>query len=208
MSSSASFGSDVVGEAGGVPGDQSAVALGDQFQLGRSGSRSAAAHRQAGVQPALQAGHPDHVELVEVAGEDGQELGPLQQRGARVLGQRQHPGVEVEPGQLPVEEPVLGQRLAAARLVVGSAPGRPVGLGSTVGGVGRRPVSSTSSSSVVAAAGARGAGVGAVAATFLGAARVRRSRRGGGAVAGRVGGGAGWAVLARGAHPLIITRFR
>ena len=75
----------------------------------RSGRPVAAAHRQAGLQPALEAGDPDHVELVEVAGEDGQELRPLQQRRPGVLGERQHPGVEVQPGQLPVEETVVRQ---------------------------------------------------------------------------------------------------
>ena len=82
-----------------------------------SSSCSAAAAGQPGARTGrpvcsrrFRPGDPHHVELVEVAGEDGEELGPLQQRRAGVLGQRQHPGVEVEPGQLPVEEPVLGQR--------------------------------------------------------------------------------------------------
>jgi hypothetical protein len=100
---------DLLAEAGGVPGDQVGGALGDHFQLVAQRRTVAAAHRQAGLEPALEAGDPDHVELVQVAGEDGEELGPLQQRGAGVLGQRQHPGVEVEPGQLAVEEPVLRQ---------------------------------------------------------------------------------------------------
>ena len=42
-----------------------------------------AAHRRdrdAGGDPALQPGDPDHVELVQVGGEDRQELGSLQQR--------------------------------------------------------------------------------------------------------------------------------
>ena len=37
-------------------------------------------HGDTGRDPALRPGHPDHVELVEVGGEDGQELRPLQQR--------------------------------------------------------------------------------------------------------------------------------
>src|SRR3712207_9453620 len=44
--------------------------------------------------PALQAGDADHVELVEVAGEDRQELHPLQQGEGVVLRQLEHAGVE------------------------------------------------------------------------------------------------------------------
>ena len=66
-------------------------------------------HLQAHVGAALQPGDAHHVELVEVAGEDGEELHPLQQRLPAVLGQREHPLVEGEPGQLAVAEPVVGQ---------------------------------------------------------------------------------------------------
>jgi len=60
--------------------------------------------------PAFQAGDPDHVELVEVGGEDRQEACPLQQRHPPgVLGQVEHPGVEGQPGELPVGEPVGGE---------------------------------------------------------------------------------------------------
>ena len=45
-------------------------------------------------------------------GEDRQELRPLQQRHAGVLGQRQHAGVEVDRRQLAVEVPVLDRGLA------------------------------------------------------------------------------------------------
>ncbi len=57
---------------------------------------------------ALQTGDAHHVELVEVAREDREELHPLQQRLAAVLGQREHAGVEGEPRQLTVAEPVRG----------------------------------------------------------------------------------------------------
>ena len=39
--------------------------------------------------------------------EDREELGPLEQRPLGVLGEREHPGVEVEPGQLAVQQPVF-----------------------------------------------------------------------------------------------------
>ena len=54
-------------------------------------------------------GHPDHVELVEVAGEDREEPRPLQQRDVGVLGQLEHALVERQPRDLAVGEAVLGQ---------------------------------------------------------------------------------------------------
>ena len=50
----------------------------------------------------VQGAHPDHEELVQVAGEDGGKLEPLHQGDALVLGLLQHPLVEAQPGQLPV----------------------------------------------------------------------------------------------------------
>ena len=98
---------------------------------GRGSSRSCSAGRAAvgrgGAEPGghlvLQAGHPDLEELVEVLAEDGQELGPLEQRHRRVLGQGQDPGVEVEPRQLAVEEPLrrLGRRARSRSAVTSSA---------------------------------------------------------------------------------------
>ena len=43
--------------------------------------------RSAHVLPALETGDADHEELVEVAGEDRQELHPLEQRQCVVLGE-------------------------------------------------------------------------------------------------------------------------
>jgi hypothetical protein len=51
----------------------------------------------------VHAGHANHEELVEVGGEDRQELAALDQRQRLVLGQLQDAVVEVQPGQLPVE---------------------------------------------------------------------------------------------------------
>ena len=42
-------------------------------------------------------------ELVEVRARDGQELGALQQHSRRILSQLEHPCVEVEPAQMPVD---------------------------------------------------------------------------------------------------------
>ena len=104
-------GHHVVGEAAALPLDQFLGARGDERQLLGLGETVGAGQRQAHVPAPHQTGHPDHVELVQVRREDRQELGPLEQRLFTVLGQRQHPLVEVEPAQLPVGEPVFGQRL-------------------------------------------------------------------------------------------------
>ena len=49
-----------------------------------------------------QAAHPDHEELVQVAGEYAHEPHPLHQRHRGVRGLGQHPLVELQPAQLPV----------------------------------------------------------------------------------------------------------
>ena len=65
----------------GVPGDELVGALRRPgSSVSRAVSPSAERIAEAHVQPPLQAGDPDHVELVEVAGEDREELHPLQQR--------------------------------------------------------------------------------------------------------------------------------
>ena len=59
----------------------------------------------------LQRGHPHLVELVEELGEDGHELGPLEQRDAVVLGQVEQAGAEVEARLLAVGEPLVPEGL-------------------------------------------------------------------------------------------------
>ena len=66
--------------------------------------------RRPGRELLHEAGHPDLEELVEVLAEDGEELGPLEQRQLGVLGEREHAGVELEPRELAVEEAFRGVR--------------------------------------------------------------------------------------------------
>jgi hypothetical protein len=56
-----------------------------------------AARVDPGVDLVVQAGYPHHRELVEVGGVDREELDPLEQRDALVLGELEHALVEVEP---------------------------------------------------------------------------------------------------------------
>ena len=67
--------------------------------------------RDAGGDAPLEAGDPDHEELVEVAGEDREELRPVEDGQLVVLGELEHALVEGEPRQLTVQEPVGGQPL-------------------------------------------------------------------------------------------------
>ena len=59
----------------------------------------------------LSAGDPHLEELVEQLREDGEELHPLEQRQAVVLGQVEQPRAEVEPRQLPVGEALVPEGL-------------------------------------------------------------------------------------------------
>ena len=61
-------------------------------------------HRDAGGLEAHEPGDADHEELVEVRGEDRAELDALEQRHRRVLCELEHAGVEIEPGELAIEE--------------------------------------------------------------------------------------------------------
>ena len=67
------------------------------------------ADRDAGGDAPLEARNPHHEELVEVAREDGQELGAFEDGEAAILRQLEHPLVEREPRQLSIEEAVARQ---------------------------------------------------------------------------------------------------
>ncbi len=72
-----------------------------------------------------EAGDPDLEELVEVAGEDGQELRPLEEWVALVARLVEDAGVEVEPGDLAVE--VGRRRLGSGSPARPDRPGRASG---------------------------------------------------------------------------------
>ena len=83
--------------------------LGAELDLGKLLRRRAAVGRHrgdAGLRLADQAGDANGVELVEVGGADRDEAHALQQRMARVLRFLDDAVVEVEPGQLAVDEAV------------------------------------------------------------------------------------------------------
>jgi hypothetical protein len=84
-------------------------AAGAGFHVGQLLGRRAPVRRRgahAGLRLTHQPGHADRPEFVEVRRADRQEALPLQQRVARVLGLLQHPMIEVEPGQLAIDEAV------------------------------------------------------------------------------------------------------
>ena len=51
--------------------------------------------------------HPHHEKLIQIGGTDGQEFAPLQQGVIGVGRFLQHPAVEIDPAQLPVENLIL-----------------------------------------------------------------------------------------------------
>ena len=107
----------------------------DHFQLVDRAHAGRGGHRKARGDAALEAGDADHEELVEVRGEDREEADPLQQVQVRVLGELEHAGVEVQPAQFPVQEPVVGE------IAVGHRGGAEVGqLDPVLGRAGRRHV--------------------------------------------------------------------
>ena len=97
---------EVAGEVPRVAHGQRVGPLGDEPQLRRGVQPVGREERRARPSSCRRRrGDADLVELVEVAGEDRGELHPLEQGQLGVLGQRQHPLVEVEPRQLAVQEP-------------------------------------------------------------------------------------------------------
>ena len=84
----------------------------------------------------LEAPHPDLEELVQRAAGDGEEARPLQQGEVLVLGLGEHPPVEVEPGELAVDQ----RRLVGWPGGTFHRAGRGAAGGRGVGGVrGARP---------------------------------------------------------------------
>ena len=81
----------------------------------------------------IRPGHPDHEELIQVAGEDRQEPDPFQQREGLVLGELQHPLVEPQPAFLAVEV-AAGRKIGPLLVAALGRPGqaaprtRPPGL--------------------------------------------------------------------------------
>ena len=89
-----------------VPFGHGCRPLRDELELGRRVEPVGGSQRRGGRVLAAQGRHAHLVELVQVAGIDGDELQPLEQRKRLVLGNGEHPLVEVEPGELAVEEAV------------------------------------------------------------------------------------------------------
>src|SRR5262249_8926120 len=67
--------------------------------------------------PALEPGHADHEELVEVRADDRQELDPLEERHRRVFGLLEDPAIELEPREPAADEVVRVDALDALRTV-------------------------------------------------------------------------------------------
>ena len=109
----------VLAEETGMPLHQVAGAGPDPLEHLPRQQPGRGADRQVGRDPALEAGHAHHEELVEVVGEDRREAHPLEQRLGVVLGQLQDALVEVQPGELAVQEAVVEGRDGCDSCLVG-----------------------------------------------------------------------------------------
>ena len=96
-------GSDLVGVDLLMAGGELSGPGSDQVQLLGWRQPVDGGNGDAGVHPLVELGHPDLEELVQIRGEDRQELDAFQHRETGVFGDRQHSFVEVEPGQVPVQ---------------------------------------------------------------------------------------------------------
>jgi hypothetical protein len=96
-------------------------ALADCHELLGRGHAVVAQQGRAGLQHVDQAGHSDHVELVQDVGRDRQEAHPLQQGVALVAGLLEDPEVERQPRQFTIDEApwAVGCYFEARRYFVG-----------------------------------------------------------------------------------------
>ena len=107
---------DVLGEDGRLALHEVVRLRADGAQLGRGVETVGRRAAHPGEELLLEPGHAHLVELVEVLAEDREELGAFEERPVLVLGQGQHPRVELEPRQLSVEESrAVGRRQRSRR---------------------------------------------------------------------------------------------
>ena len=98
------------------------ISLGDQVELRRRIQAVDREQTRSGKLLAAQGRDADLVELVEIAGEDGRVLDPLEQRRIGLLGEREDALVEVQRGELAVDIPRLRQ--ASIEFVLNGSCGR------------------------------------------------------------------------------------
>ena len=95
--------------------------LADRRELLRGAHAVGGHRRDAGVDLLLEARDPDLEELVEVLTEDRDELDALEQWTGRILGEREHPRIELQPGELAVDEPRARGRQGSGKDEVSTA---------------------------------------------------------------------------------------
>ena len=126
-------GCNVLGEDGGLVLHELAHLLTDRTQHFRVVESVGRACAQPGVDLLLETGDAHLEELVEVRGEDRQELCSLQQWTSGLIRQREHASVELEPRQLAVQV-----ALGTCALVGGRTDHAPMVRGRDRGGCGVR----------------------------------------------------------------------
>ena len=96
-------GADLLAPDAALLGRQLAHPRGDPVEDLLAGELVGRRRPPARLERVLHRRHPHHEELVEVAGEDREELAALEERHAGIARQGQHARVEVEPRQLAVD---------------------------------------------------------------------------------------------------------
>src|SRR5262249_26993415 len=81
-----------------------------------------ALHGYAVCRQFLEGGNPHHVELVEVAVGDRQELHPLEQRVSRIARLLEDAFIESEPGQLAIDVPLRWRQQRSLRYCIRTRP--------------------------------------------------------------------------------------
>src|SRR5215813_4428647 len=77
---------------------------GDRGECGGRGQAIRAGGHVAGAKLPFEIGDPDHEELIEIRAEDREELHPFQEGNARILRLLEDTAVELEPGELAIDQ--------------------------------------------------------------------------------------------------------
>ena len=116
-------------------GDQHPRLVVDDAQQRAQSRQRHARRREPRAELLLEPGDPDLEELVEIVADDAEEAEPLEQRGRRILRERQHPAIERELRQLAIDRRWTGWLHRVEGTATGrTRPCRPAGANGTVCG--------------------------------------------------------------------------
>ena len=94
--------------------------LPDCLELLQRGATVLAAFLDPRLNLCLEGGHPHHEELIEIVAEDGAELRLFQQWSAFIQCLDQHPFVEGDPAEFPIDVEIGGENFVTHRVTCGA----------------------------------------------------------------------------------------